>query len=140
MPQKNHLQVNTDLNSLAQVLSWFDQLDRQSVPEIIWLQCRIALAEGFTNAARHAHKDKSLETPIDVEVVIFTQYLKIQIWDYGDSFNLEQKLRDIPEQVDENDESGRGLRLMQKIADHLSYVRVSDNQNYLSIVKYYPSS
>lgn len=140
MPNTNYLQVSTDLNSLAQILSWFDQLDRQSVSQITWLQCRLALVEGFTNAVRHAHKDKSSETPIDIEVMIVTQYLKIQIWDYGDPFDLEQKLKDMPEQVDENDESGRGLKLMQQIADNLSYTRTSDNRNYLSIVKYYPSS
>ncbi len=140
MLKKNRLQVQTDLNSLGQILSWFDQLDRQPVPEMTWLQCRLALAEGFANAVRHAHKDKSSETPIDIEVMIFTQYLRIQIWDHGGPFNLEQKLRDMPEQVDENDESGRGLKLMQRIADHLSYIKTSDNRNYLSIVKYYPSS
>lgn len=140
MVKKDHLQVQTDLNSLAQILSWFDQLDRQSVPEITWLQCQLAIAEGFTNAVRHAHKGKSPETSIDIEVMILPDYLTIQIWDCGDSFDLEQKLRDMPEQVDENDESGRGLRLMQQIADHLSYVQTSDDRNYLSIVKYYVSA
>jgi len=47
------LQVNTDMNSLTKVLDWFEQLQDLSLPNEVWFQFQLALAEGFTNAVRH---------------------------------------------------------------------------------------
>jgi cellulose synthase (UDP-forming) len=131
------LQVNSDLSALPQVLSWFEQLQQPSIPTSIWLACQTALAEGFDNAVRHAHKALPPETPIDIEVKIFTQSLEIQIWDNGPAFDFESHLQQLPEEIDVMAESGRGVNLMQQIADCLSYTRTPDNRNCLLIVKFY---
>jgi cellulose synthase (UDP-forming) len=131
------LQVNSDLSALPQVLSWFEQLQQPSIPTSIWLACQTALAEGFDNAVRHAHKAIPPETPIDIEVKIFTQSLEIQIWDNGPAFDFESHLQQLPEEIDVMAESGRGVNLMQQIADCLSYTRTPDNRNCLLIVKFY---
>jgi serine/threonine-protein kinase RsbW len=39
--------------------------------------------------------------------------------------------------VDEQAGGGRGIAILQKIADHLSYKRTDDNRNCLLIVKCY---
>ena len=90
------LQVNSDLSALPQVLSWFEQLQQPSIPTSIWLACQTALAEGFDNAVRHAHKAISPETPIDIEVKIFTHSLEIQSWDNGRAFDCESHLQQLP--------------------------------------------
>jgi serine/threonine-protein kinase RsbW len=62
--EKISLEVNTDLTALTEVLQWFDRLEYLSIPLEDWLACKLTLAEGFTNAVRHAHKNLTAETPV----------------------------------------------------------------------------
>lgn len=133
--KKAHLQVNTDLSALTQILAWFDQFNSAVVPPSVWLQCQLSLAEGFTNAVRHAHKSYPQETPIDIEITLFNQLLEIRIWDVGLGFDLNQKLDEMPLEIDHDAEGGRGLKLMQQMSDFLSYTQTSDRRNCLLIVK-----
>ncbi len=93
--QKIYLQVNTDLNELDQVLQWFNQLEHLSISKTVLSHCRLALVEGFTNAARHAHRDLPWETPIALEITTFNQRLEMRIWDYGQPFDLEAKVSEV---------------------------------------------
>jgi serine/threonine-protein kinase RsbW len=90
--QKIHLQVNTDLNELDQILQWFNQVELLPISKILWCQCQLALVEGFTNAVRHAHKGLPLETPIELEVTVFKECLKIRIWDYGQPYLFDPNM------------------------------------------------
>ena len=94
-PQKISLQVNTDVSALTKVLEWFEQLKDLSLPSETWLACQLALAEGFTNAVRHAHKNLPFETPIQLEVTVFAGRLEFRIWDCGQFFDLNAKLAEI---------------------------------------------
>jgi anti-sigma regulatory factor (Ser/Thr protein kinase) len=136
VPKKIQLQVKTDLNALTDVLSWFNQLRQDSMPKTDWLKCQTALAEAFTNAVRHAHKDRSLETPINLEAVLLSNSIEIRIWDYGPQFDLEYEVSMLPNEVDETATGGRGLYLLKQIADKLSYTR-DRNRNCLLFVKQY---
>ncbi|HEY9638048.1 MAG TPA: glycosyltransferase family 2 protein [Coleofasciculaceae cyanobacterium] len=135
--QSFQLQVHTEPKDLSHVLSWFDQLRQPTIPSNIWLECQTALAEGFDNAVRHAHQGLPPETPIDIEVTIFTQTIEIRVWDRGSDFDFEEHLQQMPNEVDETAESGRGVGIMQKIADYLSYTRSPDHRNCLLISKSY---
>lgn len=130
-------QVKSDIKALEQVLSWFDQLNQLCIPKKVWLQCQLALAEGFTNAVRHAHKDLPADVSIDLEVTLFPQYLEMRIWDQGPPFDLEQWLQNHAQKQDSMGGGGRGIEILQKIADKLSYTRTNDNRNCLLIVKRY---
>lgn len=131
------LQVGTDLNALGQVLSWFDRFASPSISERIWLQCKTALAEGFTNAVRHAHKNKSSDTIVEIEVKKSLNCFEIRILDYGPPFDLEAKLKTLPEEIDLEATGGRGLKIMHSIADSLTYTRIEPNRNCLLILKNY---
>ncbi len=142
VPQNAQLQLPSSLDGLAKVLSWFDQLYQSFIPKTIWIRCQLALAEGFTNAVRHAHKDLSSDVPIDLEVTILEEQIKILIWDYGPPFDLMQKIQEMPNDFDRptgGERSlkggGRGLKLMRDIADDLNYERTEDGRNCLIIVK-----
>ncbi|MEG4227305.1 ATP-binding protein [Microcoleus sp. N9_B2] len=87
-----HLQLNTDLNSVAQVLWWVEQLEDLPIPEAVLQQCKLATIEGFTNAVRHAHKNLPFQTPIDLEITVFNERLEVKIWDMGEPFDLQAKL------------------------------------------------
>ncbi|NET35105.1 MAG: ATP-binding protein [Cyanothece sp. SIO1E1] len=137
MSHQIHQEFNTDLNSLKQVLSWFKQFDQPPIPRQTWLYCQLALAEGFTNAVRYAHAQMSPATPIEIQVLIAKQYLEICIWDYGPPFDLASYLSMLPETTDTEAEGGRGLKLINQIADFLSYNRTPDHRNCLVIRKHF---
>lgn len=127
----------TDLKALDQVLTWFDQFNQGSIPKKVWIQCQLALAEGFTNAVRHAHKNLTPNVPIDIEVTLFAQALELRVWDQGPPFDLEKRVLEFEQTVDDQAGGGRGIAILQKIADKLSYTRTDDNRNCLLIVKTY---
>ena len=130
-------QFPSDLKALENALAWFDQFKPSSVRQKVWLQCQLALAEGFTNAVRHAHKHVPEDVFIDVEVTLLPQCLELRIWDQGPPFDLEQRLKELKQQINPKSGGGRGIDILQKIADHLSYTRTDDNRNCLLIVKCY---
>ncbi|PSB18413.1 anti-sigma regulatory factor [filamentous cyanobacterium Phorm 46] len=135
--KKADLQVNTGLSALEKVLSWFAQLYDPRIPTSVWIRCQLALAEGFTNAVRHAHEGKPPDLPVDIEVAVYSESVEIKIWDSGAAFDLEQKIKDMSEKIDPEASGGRGLKLMKDIADSLSYTRTADGRNCLSIAKNY---
>lgn len=130
-------QFPSDLKTLDQILSWFEQLNQPSIPKKVWLQYQLALAEGFTNAVRHAHRDISSEVSVEIEFTIAPQRLELRIWDWGPPFDLEGKLLNLEKKVDQESGGGRGLAILQKISDQLSYTRTDDNRNCLLVAKSY---
>lgn len=140
MNSQNRLQVTTNLTELNQVLLWFDQLQQPTIPRKIWIQCQTALAEGFTNAVKHAHSTLHSDTIVEIEVTITPQQLEIYVWDFGPPFDLMQKLKSQEPVFDPTASSGRGLQLIARIADQINYVRTDDHRNCLSMIKYYQAS
>ncbi|MBW4522361.1 MAG: ATP-binding protein [Scytolyngbya sp. HA4215-MV1] len=137
MINKNRMQTKSTLTDLHQVLWWFNQLDHTSVPSDVWIQCQTALAEGFTNAVRHAHQGMPPETLIDIEASIQKDVVEIRIWDSGSQFDLNQTLQRMTATTNKDATGGRGLLLLHRIADMLSYSRTEDDRNCLLIVKQY---
>ena len=88
------LQVNTELNALTRVLEWFEQLKDLSLPKEVWWKFQLALAEGFTNAVRHAHKHLPVETPVQLEIIVFNGRLELKVWDCGPYFDFDAKLKE----------------------------------------------
>jgi serine/threonine-protein kinase RsbW len=138
-PKRVKIQVQTDLGLLTQILGWFDQFKHPTLPHVVWLQCQLALAEGFTNAVRHAHQNKPSEIPIDIEVSTRSQAIEIRIWDQGLGFDLEHSLKAVPAFMDLLAEGGRGLKIIEKAADVFSYTRTADHRNCLLIIRNYPA-
>ena len=88
------LKLNTDIKAVAQVLSWLELLDPLPIPLGVLHQCKLAVIEGFTNAVRHAHKNLPLETPIEIEIMVFNEHLEVKIWDWGEPFDIQAKLKE----------------------------------------------
>ncbi|MEH1820338.1 MAG: anti-sigma regulatory factor [Nostoc sp.] len=138
MNKKIYLQVNTDLKGSPQVLSWFEQINQPPIlDKQIWWQCQTLMIEGFTNIVEHAHKNLPIETPIEIEAVRLDEYIEIRIWSQGEPFDLEEQLRQTSEFEENEQERGRGLKIMSAIADKLSYEPTGDNRYCLFISKSY---
>ncbi len=131
------LTVASNLSELEQVLEWFAQARPAGVPEISWLQLELALAEAFTNAVRHAHQLLPNQPAIVLEFCSTPDYLELKVWDHGPEFDLEGCLQNLPEIIAPDQDGGRGLKLLQNIADQLQYQRLGQ-QNCLILRKNLP--
>lgn len=138
MFHKINLKINTDITVAEQVLSWFEQLNQPPLTDPkIWWQCQTLLYEGFTNIVEHAHKNLPPETPVMLEAIRCDQAIEIRISSYGFPFDLPKKIRETPQFEANDNERGRGLKIMSLIADELSYEPTADNRYCLLIKKYY---
>lgn len=129
------IEVPSDLKALDQVLVQFNEIYQNSIPLRDWLQCRLALAEGFTNAVRHAHKNLPPEIPIRIEVLLKETAMEIRIWDYGSAFDLHGFITENSQKHANWLASGRGIPILNKISNRLDYYRTEQQQNCLLIVK-----
>lgn len=133
------IEAPSDLKALDQVLSQFNQIYQNSIPFRDWLQCRLALAEGFTNAVRHAHKNLPPEIPIEIEVQLQETAIEIKIWDHGSAFDLHGFITETARKHEDWLGSGRGIPILNKISNRLDYFRTEKQQNCLLIVKEFAS-
>ncbi len=133
------LQVKTKYDELSHVMAWFNAMKHSMIPDDAWFACQTMLGEGFDNAICHAHKHLPPETPIELETVILNYAIILRVWDQGGAFDfggmLKKKLTD---DIDPDAERGRGLNILDQLADHLAYVRTSDDRNCLVMVKEFP--
>lgn len=128
-------QVKSDLTYLEQVLSEFETVKQDWVDQKDWLQCQLALAEGFSNAVRHAHKNLPSDTEIEITATVTNTTMTIKIWDYGAGFDLNQEEKSLAQQNKELSSGGRGIAILKKITDKISYDRCDDQRNCLMIHK-----
>jgi serine/threonine-protein kinase RsbW len=133
--RKIKIEVKSELSSLDRVLLEFDRVYQNSISERDWLQCQLALAEGFTNAVRHAHKNLSADVPIEIEVTLTEATLEIRIWDRGKAFDLKGFISKLLGDRRNWLDRARGITILNKIADRLDYYRTSQGKNCLLIVK-----
>ena len=131
------LQVESKLEALADVLSWFDSLKIDAISDRTWLEFQTILGEAFDNAVTHAHQGLASDTGIELEIAILSQSIVLKIWDYGAEFDLEAHRNKLPDTIDPEAESGRGIFLLEELADYFSYAKLPDGRNCLLVIKAY---
>lgn len=136
--QQDHLSVKSELKLLNYVQQWFEQFCGKYLSQLGWSQSQVyrlnlALAEGFTNAVRHAHRALPPETIIEIEVSLWVNKLEVRIWDYGNPFNPDAIAEPAPGTLQVG---GYGWFLLRRLADLVVYERSTDGRNCLLIVKY----
>lgn len=131
----SQIETQTDPTELKSVLAWFDQFKAAPIPHNVWLQCQLAMIEGFTNAVRHAHAGLPLATLVRIEVAVSDRTIDIRIWDQGPGFDLAAVLRSKITVSDPESEGGRGLKIMYLVADRLTYEPAPDHGNCLHLHK-----
>jgi serine/threonine-protein kinase RsbW len=135
--QTSQFEAASDPKALRGLLRWFDQFQAAPMPHKIWLQCQLALIEGFTNAIRHAHAGMAEDTPIRIQVTVSHQEINIWIWDQGPGFSFDAILDNKLADRSQDDEGGRGLMIMYLVADEISYQPLDHKGNCLHIRKTY---
>ncbi|MEG4214385.1 ATP-binding protein [Microcoleus sp. Pol14C6] len=92
------LQVNLISRLFLRFYGGSSSLEYLPIPEAVLQQFKLAAIEAFTNAVRHAHKNRPSETPIELEITVFNDRLELKIWDWGKPFDLQSKLEEeLPE-------------------------------------------
>ena len=137
LPIHIKIEVKSDLQAIDFVLHQFNKIYDNRIWQQDWLQCQLALVEGFTNAVRHAHKNLPTETPIEIELTLCLAKMTIRIFDYGQPFDLETFINTMSAKDGNWEGSGRGIAIINKVSDVFSYERVSTEQNCLIITKYF---
>jgi len=127
--------VQSQLLSLDLVLGNLEYCHEPWINNRDWSCCQLVLAEGFTNAVRHAHRDLSAEHLIEINITLFSDGIEIKIWDEGEPFDLLSYSEDLLRSPNSFELGGRGIFLMKTIATHLSYERGTDQRNCLFIVR-----
>jgi serine/threonine-protein kinase RsbW len=134
---KYSISVSSKLTNLVSVLEWFEACQSARIPNAVWLPSKIALAEAFTNAVRHAHKQRPAETPVEISLRISPTMLEIEVIDSGEPFDLLAHLARQSTVTDIYATHGRGLKLLESIADRLEYRRLHGGRNCLYFSKSY---
>lgn len=136
--QQDHLTVKSELKLLNQVQQWFESFCLLHLSKLGWSETQLyrlnlALAEGFTNAVRHAHCALPPETAIEINLSLWKDRLEIRIWDCGKPFNPDAIAEPEPGTLQVG---GYGWFLLRRLADRVIYERDADGRNCLLIVKY----
>ena len=135
--QKSKLEVTSKLDNLSDVLSWFDDLKIDAIDSRTWLEMQTIVGEAFDNVVTHAHKGLAEDKAIALELTILSQSIVFKIWDYGAEFDLEARRLKLPDAIDPEAESGRGIFLLRELCDYFSYTRQPDGRNCLLAIKAY---
>lgn len=127
MLERDQLKVTSHLEELAVVQHWFRTLISRLAVKTPRLndqfdQLNLALAEGFTNAVRHAHADLPPATPIEIELILWPKQIEIFIFDQGEPFDPDSLTEPQPGALREG---GYGWFLLRRLADQVTYSRTS---------------
>ena len=118
----------SDVDAVPKILAWLEGLQLDLTAAVLW-ECRIILVEGFTNAVCHAHGSQANASPVRLQIEVWPDWLEIQIWDGGASFDFPAVLEAMRQQNESEPlryGSGRGLLLMEQVSDRLAYERRGD--------------
>lgn len=130
------IKVQSDLIVQAQVQKWFEEFYSKYISPLQGFDKRfhklnLALAEGFSNAVRHAHQELPSETTIEIELAIWDERIEIRIWDWGKPFDPNDVEEPLPGTLCEG---GYGWFLLRRLADQVVYERCQDGRNCLLIL------
>jgi serine/threonine-protein kinase RsbW len=90
---------------------------------------RLVLVEAYSNAVRHAHKDQP-SLPILLRLELKDRKLAIEVWDYGQGFDLSTYFPPNPTQ---KQEGGYGWLIMNRLMDKVEYRLQVDGGNCLTL-------
>jgi serine/threonine-protein kinase RsbW len=131
---KTELHVPSDLNFINIVESWLlGCLELKLGESVDWsrqrVRLRLALVEAYTNAVRHAHKEQS-NLPILLRLELKDRDLSLEIWDYGEGFDMSTYF---PPNPMEKKEGGYGWLIMSRIMDKVEYQLQVNGANCLKL-------
>jgi serine/threonine-protein kinase RsbW len=138
---KSELHVPSDLSFLNIVEDWLlGCLKVQLGESVDWTRqstrLRLALVEAYSNAVRHAHKNKP-NVPILLRLELKNRDLALEIWDYGEGFDMSTYF---PPNPSDKKEGGYGWLIMNRLMDKVEYQLQVNGANCLKLEATLPES
>ncbi|MEA5570328.1 anti-sigma regulatory factor, partial [Calothrix sp. UHCC 0171] len=104
---------------LGQTVDWSKQSNR----------LRLVLVEAYSNAVRHAHRDKP-NAPILIRLELQEREIALEIWDRGNGFDLSEYFAPSPS---DKQEGGYGWLIMNRLMDKVEYQLEVNGGNCLKL-------
>ncbi|MGD1904565.1 MAG: ATP-binding protein [Leptolyngbyaceae cyanobacterium] len=129
------LHIPSDLKFLTIVEDWLLsvlRIELSILPE--WPKwenrLRLVLVESYSNAVRHAHRDRP-DLPVRLRLEVQSERLLLEVWDSGQGFDLDSYLPPVPEHYQEG---GYGWLILNRLMDKVEYqVQMPNAQNCLRL-------
>ena len=124
------LNLEGDLSRISPAAGQLQEFLRgHGCPERVRSECELIMVEACNNAIKHAEPQGAWK-PVSVEVRVEGGRIEIRIIDHGPGFEWPRNAS-LPEP---DQESGRGVFLINALADYVAYERQGD-QNVLVLRK-----
>lgn len=136
---RTELHVPSDLRFLTIVENWLlGSLEIELKGESEWLpqsnRLRLVLVEAYSNVVRHAHREQP-NLPVLIRMELKDRELQLEIWDYGQGFDLSTYL---PPEPDERQEGGYGWLILNRLMDRVEYRLQINGRNCLMMQTKFP--
>ena len=131
---KTELHVPSDLKFLNVVENWLlGCLQAELGESVDWTRqsnrLRLVLVEAYSNAVRHAHKEKP-HAPILIRLELKKRDLALEVWDKGEGYDMSNYL---PPSPVEKQEGGYGWLIMNRLMDKVEYELQVNGGNCLKL-------
>ena len=135
--QMIRLEGMTTAPEMQRILNELELLNQPPLSnQRIWWECQTAIQERIGNSLRYGHRELPPETPIEIEVTRTDEFIEIRVWDRGFFFDLAQQIAQQSD-LDQNFQvGGRGLKIIEKVADKIDYFKTDDSRNCFLLIKY----
>jgi anti-sigma regulatory factor (Ser/Thr protein kinase) len=132
------LKLEAIISNIAPVTDWVnEELDLHDCPVKLQLQIDIAIDEIITNIASYAYGSGSGDFTVEADVQEEPRLIRLRFSDSGIPFDPLQKADpDTSLSAEDRQIGGLGIYLVKKTMDEVRY-EYSDNQNILTVVKYF---
>ena len=132
------LKLEAIISNIAPVTDWVnEELDLHDCPVKLQLQIDIAIDEIITNFASYAYGSGSGDFTVEADVQEEPRLIRLRFSDSGIPFDPLQKADpDTSLSAEDRQIGGLGIYLVKKTMDEVRY-EYSDNQNILTVVKYF---
>jgi serine/threonine-protein kinase RsbW len=137
---QTELYIPSDLKFLTVVESWLLgvlQVELSTLPD--WSKwenrLRLVLVESYSNAVRHAHRDRP-DLAVKLRLEVQAEDLLLEIWDSGQGFDLDSYMPPVPEHYQEG---GYGWLILNRLMDKVEYkVQAQGGGNCLRLQTHLP--
>ncbi|MGG6296853.1 ATP-binding protein [Leptolyngbya sp. AN02str] len=131
---RTELHVPSDLQFLNIVEQWLlGSLEIELGQEVDWPRqanrLRLVLVEAYSNVVRHAHREQP-NLPVLIRMELHERDLHLEIWDYGDGFDLSTYLPPVP---DDRQDGGYGWLILNRLMDKVEYRLQVNGRNCLTL-------
>jgi serine/threonine-protein kinase RsbW len=131
---RTELHIPSDLRFLAIAENWLlGSLEIELGDQIDWSRqssrLRLALVEAYSNVVRHAHRERP-NLPVLIRLELRDRDLALEIWDYGEGYDIESYLAPNPESKQEH---GYGWLILNRLMDRVEYQLQVNGRNCLKL-------